>query len=53
MTEDGMTCDDRKWVNEDGTQGSFFKHPGWKKGCGCVLSIKAKNPNKHCIIQLW
>ena len=53
MTEFGLKCDDRKWISPDGKQGSFFKKDGWKRGCGCLISQKSKNPNKHCIIGLW
>lgn len=53
MTEDGMKCDDRKYLSPDGTQTSFFKHEGWTKGCGCLCAIKARNPNNHCVAGLW
>lgn len=53
MTEFGMKCDDRKWISPDGTQASFFKKDGWKKGCGCFLNSKTRNPANHCIINLW
>ena len=53
MTENGMKCDDRKWISPDGTQSSFFKKDGWKKGCGCYLTYKTKNINNHCVIKLW
>ena len=53
MTEYGMKCDERKWISPDGTQASFFKKLGWKKGCGCMLNSKAKNPNNHCICGKW
>ena len=53
MTEDGMKCDDRKWISEDGTKGSFFQHPGWKKGCGCILIHKTRNPKNHCVCGKW
>jgi hypothetical protein len=52
-TEWGMKCDDRKWISPDGKEGSFFKHDGWKHGCGCIIASKAKNPNNHCIVNKW
>ena len=53
MTEFGMKCDERKYISPDGTRGSFFSKPGWKKGCGCYLSKKAIDINKHCICGKW
>lgn len=53
MTEFGMKCDDRKYISPDGTQGSFFKKDGWKKGCGCRLVNKCANINNHCIVGKW
>ena len=52
-SEFGMKCDERKWISPDGTQSSFFKKDGWKKGCGCILQFKVRNINKHCVIGLW
>lgn len=54
QTEFGMKCDDRKWISPDGTETSFLKKDGWRRGCGCYLERgKAKNPNNHCIIGKW
>lgn len=53
MTEYGLRCDSRKWISPDGTQGSFFKKDGWKKGCGCYIKSKALNPSNHCICGKW
>ena len=53
MTEFGMKCDDRKWISPDGTQASFFRRDGWRRGCGCFLNSKTRNPNSHCICGKW
>ena len=53
ITEFGLKCDNRKWISPDGTQASFFKKEGWKRGCGCTLTYKTRNPDNHCIINLW
>lgn len=53
MTEFGMKCDDRKWISPDGTQASFFKRDGWKRGCGCFLNSKTRNPANRCICGKW
>lgn len=49
----GLRCDNRKYISPDGKEGSFFKKPGWKHGCGCYIMQKAKNPNNHCIVGKW
>lgn len=49
----GLRCDNRKYISPDGTEGSFFKKPGWKAGCGCYLAAKTKNLNNHCIVGKW
>ena len=53
MTEYGMKCDERRWISPDGTQTSYFKKDGWKKGCGCYLNSKARNLNNHCVCGKW
>lgn len=53
MTEYGMKCDERRWISPDGTQASYFKKDGWKKGCGCYLNSKTRNPNNHCVCGKW
>ncbi len=49
MTEFGLKCDERKYLNPETNESSFFKKDGWKKGCGCMIAQKSKNPNNHCI----
>ena len=53
MTELGMKCDDRKWISPDGTQASFFKKDGWKRGCGCMIQVKVRNAANHCPANKW
>ena len=50
QTDLGMKCDNRKWISPDGTQGSFLRRDGWKKGCGCYLASKTRNINQHCVV---
>lgn len=52
-TEDGLKCDDRKWLDKVNNVSSFFKKDGWIRGCGCICSIKAKNYNNHCVAGKW
>jgi len=53
MTEFGMKCDDRKWLDPINNIASFFKKDGWVKGCGCLCAKKAMNPNNHCVAKKW
>lgn len=48
MTEFGLKCDERKYLNPETNESSFFKKDGWKKGCGCLIQVKIKNSNNHC-----
>ena len=52
-TEWGMKCDDRKWLNKETNESSFFKKNGWVKGCGCMINSKSKNLNNHCPANKW
>lgn len=52
-TEYGMVCDERKYISPDGKEASFFQRPGWKKGCGCIITIKARNDDNHCVVGKW
>lgn len=53
MTEDGMKCDERKYISPDGTKASFFKKDGWVRGCGCICRIKARTFSNHCVAKKW
>lgn len=52
-TQWGMKCDDRKWLDVINNVASFFRKPGWKRGCGCLLVRKAANINNHCPCGKW
>lgn len=53
MTEFGLKCDSRKYLNPETNEGSFFKKDGWIKGCGCLIPVKIKNLNNHCPANKW
>ena len=53
ITEFGMKCDDRKWLDPVNNVCSFFKKEGYIKGCGCYCNKKASNPANHCIAKKW
>lgn len=52
-TDLGMRCDDRRWLDPINNVASFFKKEGWKKGCGCYLLSKTKNPSNKCPAGKW
>ena len=49
----GPICDSNKFISKDGAKWSWFRKDGFVRGCGCGLKRKVKNPNNHCIINLW
>ena len=53
MTEFGMKCDDRKWLDPINNISSFLKKDGYKRGCGCYLSSKTKNRANNCPCGKW
>lgn len=53
-TWDGMIrCDSSRYMSPDGTRTSYLPKSGWIKGCGCYVTIKARDLSKHCIAGKW
>lgn len=50
---DNWICNPRLFVNPNNNDVSVIKKDGYIKGCGCILSQKIKNPNKHCPAKKW
>lgn len=46
-------CSGYMYLNPDTNEASLQPKPGFIKGCGCVLSFKTKDPNKHCPAKKW
>lgn len=53
LTDFGMKCDNRRWLNPETNESSYFKHDGWVKGCGCDIDIKVKRLGNHCPGNKW
>lgn len=53
LTEFGMKCDDRKWLDVENNVSSSFNHDGWIRGCGCYCSRKATKLTNHCVADKW
>jgi hypothetical protein len=46
-------CNSNLWINPDTNQISTTYKNGYVRGCGCYISVKAKNRNNHCIAGKW
>lgn len=47
----GERCNSQKYINPKTNEWSFFPKEGYIKGCGCIVTLKAKNPKGHCIAE--
>ena len=46
-------CNSKLWLNPDTNDVSTYAKIGYIRGCNCLMSVKAKNPNNHCIAGKW
>lgn len=46
-------CNSNLWINPDTNEVSSTSKPGYVRGCNCLISIKAKNKNNHCVAGKW
>ena len=46
-------CNSNLWLNPNTNEVSVTSKPGFIRGCNCIISIKAKNMNNHCIAGKW
>ena len=49
-TINGPICNPYKWINPKDGKSSYFPKDGYVKGCACLIMLKYKNPQNHCII---
>ena len=49
---DGRCCS-QLWINPNNDDVSTFAKAGYIRGCNCIISVKAKNLNNHCIAGKW
>lgn len=52
VLDSGPVCDSSKYINSE-QQVSYIAKPGYVKGCACHMEYKVRNPNAHCIVNLW
>lgn len=46
-------CNPRLWLNPDTDEISISPKAGFIQGCGCLITMKARNLNNHCIAGKW
>ena len=46
-------CNSKLYLNPKTNDISTVAKDGFIKGCGCNLTYKIKNPNKHCPAGKW
>lgn len=46
-------CNAQLFINPETNDVSISPKKGYFKGCGCVIRLKVKNPNKHCPAKKW
>lgn len=50
---DSEVCNPGKWMNPTTREVSTRSKTGFIKGCGCLISRKARQPGSHCHLGLW
>lgn len=46
-------CNSKLWINPNTNDVSTHAKAGYIRGCNCLIKIKAKNSNNHCIAGKW
>lgn len=46
-------CNPNLYINPDTDDVSTIRKPGYIRGCGCMVKIKARNLGNHCIAGKW
>ena len=46
-------CNAKLWINPDTDEISTYARTGFIRGCNCIMSVKARNLNNHCIAGKW
>jgi hypothetical protein len=49
----GMICSNKLWINPETNEVSEVFKNGYMKGCGCMIRLKGRLINEHCIIKKW
>jgi len=48
----GYICSNKRYINGNG-EVSLSPKDGYVKGCGCIIALKARVEDEHCIINKW
>ena len=46
-------CNSNLWINPDTNEVSTYARIGYVRGCNCIMHVKAKNKNNHCVAGKW
>ena len=46
-------CNPALWMNPETQETSGKAKSGFIRGCGCLISRKARQPGSHCHVGLW
>lgn len=46
-------CNSRLWINPETDEVSTKPKAGFIRGCNCVVRVKMKNLNAHCVAGKW
>ena len=48
----GKVCSNKLYLNKNG---EISKEPkdGYVRGCGCIINLKARLQDEHCIMNKW
>lgn len=47
------TCNSKLYLNPETDEVSTRPLIGYVRGCGCLISVKTKNPNSSCVAGKW
>lgn len=46
-------CNSKLWLNPNTDEVSVNPRIGFIRGCNCIVSVKARNLNNHCVAGKW
>lgn len=46
-------CNPKLWLNPETNEVSTSAKSGFIRGCGCLINVKVRNMNNHCIAGKW
>lgn len=47
------TCNSNLYLNPETNEVSTKPMIDYVRGCGCLITVKTKNPNNHCVAGKW